>query len=93
MTKAGVINLTKGFAKELGPDNIRVNAIAPSVTLTARVRNILANDDKVSALSASHLVGLAEPEDIANAALFLASDESRMTTGHILCADSGTTIS
>ena len=91
--KGGVASMTRSMAAEYGADNIRVNAIAPSVTLTPRVRNILAHDDKVGDLSRSHLVGLAEPEDIANTALFLASDESRITTGHVLTVDSGTTIS
>ena len=43
--------------------------------------------------AARHLVGLAEPEDVARAALFLASDESARTTGHVLAVDSGLTIS
>ena len=91
--KGGVASMTRSMAAEYGADNIRVNAIAPSATLTPRVRHILANDDGVAALARSHLVGLAEPEDVANTALFLASDESRITTGHILTVDSGTTIS
>ena len=91
--KGGVASMTRSMAAEYAAEGIRVNAIAPSVTLTPRVRNILANDPKVGELSRKHLVGLAEPEDIANTALFLASDESRITTGHILTVDSGTTIS
>ena len=91
--KGGVAAMTRSMAAEYADKNIRVNAIAPSVTLTPRVKNILANDPKVEDLSRQHLVGMAEPIDIANTALFLASDESRITTGHILTVDSGTTIS
>jgi enoyl-[acyl-carrier-protein] reductase (NADH) len=47
----------------------------------------------VTKLAAAHLVGLIEPEDIANMAVFLASEESRMVTGHVYPVDSGVTIS
>jgi len=47
----------------------------------------------VDKLAKSHLLGLIQPEDIANSALYLASDDSRMLTGHILAVDSGVTIS
>jgi NAD(P)-dependent dehydrogenase (short-subunit alcohol dehydrogenase family) len=71
---------------------VRVNAIAPSVTMTARVQKLMAGNAAVDKLAQSHLLGLIQPEDIANAALYLASDESRMMTGHILSVDSGVTI-
>lgn len=48
---------------------------------------------RVTKIAASHLIGLIEPDDIANMAMFLASDESRMVTGHISPVDSGITIS
>jgi NAD(P)-dependent dehydrogenase (short-subunit alcohol dehydrogenase family) len=91
--KGGVAAMTRSMAAEYARDKVRVNAIAPSVTLTPRVRRLLEKAPGVSELAAKHLVGLAEPEDVARAALYLASDEARITTGHILTVDSGTTIS
>ena len=91
--KGGVAAMTRSMAGEYGKHNVRVNAIAPSVVLTPRVKNLLANSPGVEKLSKQHLVGLGEPEDVALAALYLASDEARVTTGHILTVDSGTTIS
>ena len=91
--KGGVAAMTRSMAAEYAKDKVRVNAIAPSVTLTPRVRRLLEKAPGVSELAAKHLVGLGEPEDVALAALYLASDEARVTTGHILTVDSGTTIS
>jgi NAD(P)-dependent dehydrogenase (short-subunit alcohol dehydrogenase family) len=91
--KGGVAAMTRSMAAEYAKDKVRVNAIAPSVTLTPRVKNLLANHPGVAELADQHLVGLGEPEDVALAALYLASDEARITTGHILTVDSGTTIS
>lgn len=70
-----------------------VNAIAPSATMTARVKQLVAGNTNLQKLADSHLVGLIEPEDIANCALYLASDESRMVTGQVIPVDSGVTIS
>jgi NAD(P)-dependent dehydrogenase (short-subunit alcohol dehydrogenase family) len=89
--KGGIASLTRAMAVDFAP-TIRVNAIAPSVTLTDRLRKRLENDPSVQKMAAAHLVGLAEPVDIAHAALYLASDESRMVTGQILRVDSGITI-
>ena len=91
--KGGVAAITRSMAVEFAPKNVRVNAIAPSATMTARVRKLMAGNAAIDKLAASHLVGLIEPEDIANMALFLASDESRMITGHVYPVDSGVTIS
>jgi NAD(P)-dependent dehydrogenase (short-subunit alcohol dehydrogenase family) len=90
--KGGVASLTRALAVTHGKDRVRVNAIAPSVTLTPRVRALLAGNDAMQKLANSHLLGLGEPEDVAQAALYLASDESRITTGTILRVDSGVTI-
>jgi NAD(P)-dependent dehydrogenase (short-subunit alcohol dehydrogenase family) len=90
--KGGVASLTRALAVTHGKDRVRVNAIAPSVTLTPRVRALIAANDAMQKLGNSHLLGLGEPEDVAQAALYLASDESRITTGTILRVDSGVTI-
>lgn len=90
--KGGVAALTRSMAVNFAPD-VRVNAIAPSVTLTERVKRLIQANPALHKLSESHLLGLIAPEDIANAAVFLASDESRMITGQVLPVDSGVTIS
>ena len=91
--KGGVASLTRSLAVEFAPHKVRVNAIAPSATMTERVRKLMAGNAAVDKLAQSHLLGLIQPEDIADAARYLASDESRMMTGHILSVDSGVTIS
>ncbi len=90
--KGAVASLTRSLAVEFAPD-VRVNALAPSVTMTDRVHGLLAGDAALGGLAKSHLLGLIEPEDIANAAVFLASDEFRRMTGQIVPVDSGVTIS
>ncbi len=91
--KGGVAAITRSMAVEFAAKMVRVNAIAPSATMTARVRALVAGNASLSKLADAHLVGLIEPEDIANMAVFLASDESRMVTGHVYPVDSGVTIS
>ena len=91
--KGGVAAITRSMAVEFAPSKVRVNAIAPSATMTDRVRALLAGNAGLTKLADSHLLGLIEPEDIANMAVFLASDESRMVTGHVYPVDSGVTIS
>jgi NAD(P)-dependent dehydrogenase (short-subunit alcohol dehydrogenase family) len=90
--KGAVAAMTRSMAVEFAPD-IRVNAIAPSATMTDRVRKLVAGNTALEKMAQSHLVGLIEPEDIANMALFLASDESRKVTGHVYPVDSGVIIS
>ncbi len=91
--KGGVAAMTRSMAVEFAPQKVRVNAIAPSATMTDRVRALVAGNAGLSKLADSHLVGLIEPEDIAYMAVFLASDESRVVTGHVYPVDSGVTIS
>ncbi len=90
MTKAGVINLTKGFAKELGPDNIRVNAIAPGVVETYFAAALIDDDDKKSrVINATPLRRYGQPSDIAGAAIYLASDASSYASGSVIILDGG----
>jgi NAD(P)-dependent dehydrogenase (short-subunit alcohol dehydrogenase family) len=91
--KGGIAALTRSLAVEFAPQRVRVNALAPSATMTARVKALMAGNTAVDKLARSHLLGLIQPEDIANGALYLASEESRMVTGQILSVDSGVTIS
>ncbi|MBW4093354.1 MAG: SDR family oxidoreductase [Proteobacteria bacterium] len=91
--KGGVAALTRSLAVEFAPHKVRVNALAPSATMTERVRKLMAGNAAVGQLARSHLLGLIAPEDIAAAALFLAGDGSVRITGQVLPVDSGVTIS
>jgi NAD(P)-dependent dehydrogenase (short-subunit alcohol dehydrogenase family) len=84
--KGGVLALTRALALQWAGENIRVNAIAPGVVLSERVRKLLREDDPLKKKS---ILGASEPEDVASMALYLASDESRRVTGAILPMDSG----
>ena len=90
--KGGIISLTKALAPECAEDNIRINAIAPGAIKTERVKKLLdkAKETGNDVILARHLLGLGEPEDVANLALFLASDDARLITGAIIPVDSGT---
>jgi NAD(P)-dependent dehydrogenase (short-subunit alcohol dehydrogenase family) len=92
--KGGIAAITRSMAVEFASQKVRVNAIAPAATMTDRVRGRFeAGNPRVTKIAAAHLIGLIQPEDIANMAVFLASDESRMITGHVYPVDSGITIS
>jgi NAD(P)-dependent dehydrogenase (short-subunit alcohol dehydrogenase family) len=84
--KGGVRALTQALALQWGAHNIRVNAIAPGVILTERVKALLREDDPIYKKS---LLGASDPDDVAQMALYLASDASRRVTGAILPMDSG----
>jgi NAD(P)-dependent dehydrogenase (short-subunit alcohol dehydrogenase family) len=90
--KGGIAAITRSLAVAYAPQ-VRVNAIAPSATMTDRVKRLVAGNANLQKLADAHLLGLIEPQDIANCALYLASDESRMVTGQVLPVDSGVTIS
>jgi NAD(P)-dependent dehydrogenase (short-subunit alcohol dehydrogenase family) len=90
--KGAVASMTRSMAVEFAP-TVRVNAIAPSATMTERVRKLVAGNTALEKLANSHLLGLIEPEDIAHMALFLASDETRKVTGNIYPVDSGVIMS
>lgn len=90
--KGAVAAITRSMAVEFAP-KVRVNAIAPSATMTERVIKLVAANLDLDKLANSHLLGLIEPDDIAAMALFLASDETRKVTGQVYPVDSGVIIS
>jgi 3-oxoacyl-[acyl-carrier protein] reductase len=90
-SKAGVIGMTKVWARELGRKGIRANAVAPGFIRTRLTEGI---PDKVMAklIERIPLARLGEPVDVANAFVWLASDEARYVTGHTFAVDGGTVI-
>ena len=80
-SKGGVVAMTRQMALELAPHRIRVNAIAPGLTDTAQPRYGMSEDEIAAAGRAIPLGHIALPDDIAHAAVFLASDEARFVTG------------
>jgi NAD(P)-dependent dehydrogenase (short-subunit alcohol dehydrogenase family) len=92
--KAGLINLVRSMAVELAPHNIRVNAVAPGVIATPRSKSDPVQATKMAERVAnSHIPAkrLGEPENIADAILFLSSDMARFVTGQTLAVDGGFT--
>ncbi len=90
-TKAGVIGMTKVWARELGRKGVRVNAVAPGFIRTRMTEGI---PDPVmeKLIERVPLNRLGEPEEIANAYLWLASDEASYVSGHVLAVDGGAVI-
>jgi len=86
-SKAAVINLTKTMAKELAP-YINVNTVAPGHTATEMTKS-LPEEIKRNMIEGSYLKRMAEPEDIAKAILFLASNDADFITGQVLLVDGG----
>lgn len=91
--KGGIVSLTRSNAVSYAPFNIRANAIAPGNTRTQRSQSHVANTPDFVGLPGRHPLGVCDPEDIAYAALYLGSDESRKVTGQVLAVDGGLTIS
>jgi len=89
--KAGVTGLTRAASVELGPKGIRVNAIAPGSTRTEQVAAMLTPEMVEKRLARTPLRRLGETRDIAEAALFLASDSSSWVTGTTMLVDGGVT--
>jgi len=88
-SKGGITNLTRALALELGPEGVRVNAINPGVIETA-----MTTDDSHVAGTMDERIPLrrdGQPDDVADAALFLASDDAAYVTGHNLVVDGGYT--
>jgi NAD(P)-dependent dehydrogenase (short-subunit alcohol dehydrogenase family) len=90
--KGAVAAMTRSMAVEYAADKIRVNAIAPGVVLTERVKKLLEGSKDIEKLAATHLLGLGLPSHMADMAVYLASDESAITTGQVISVDSGATI-
>ena len=88
-SKLGIVGLTRGMARELAPHRIRVNAVAPGVTNTAMPR--IGNTEAGLAELARHMPTgrIAEPEDIADAIVFLATDDARHIIGQLIHVNGG----
>ena len=92
MTKAGLVSLTKSFAKEYGQQGIRVNAILPVIVET-RFAKALIDDPRVQKmLSGLPVPRAGQPEDMVAGVLYLVSDEAAYTTGTTLVMDGGATL-
>jgi len=90
-SKFGIIGLTKTWAKEMGRDGIRVNAVAPGFTMTEMLETV--PEKVLTGISdRTPLKRLGKPEDIANSYFFLANDESSFITGQVLSVDGGLVI-
>lgn len=86
--KAGLVGLTKSLAKEFGPRNITVNLVAPGFIQTDMTAKL--SDDLITkAIEHTPLGRLGQPEDVARAVAFLASDAAAYITGQVLCVDGG----
>ena len=93
VSKAAVIGLTRGLARELGRDNIRVNCIAPSAVLTEGTREFFGekHERALQVIAAGQAIQRnLQPKDVAGAVLWLASDQSAFVTGQTIAVDGGT---
>ena len=88
--KAGILGLTKGLAGKLGPDRIRVNAVAPGWVITDRQQERWVTEGALEAHIAKQCIKeVMRPDDMVGTVLFLASDASRMLTAQMLIVDGG----
>jgi len=89
-TKGALVNLTRALAVEWAVNGIRVNAVAPTWVNTDLTRGLISNPEILKRmLDMTPLRKLAEPSDVADAIVFLASDRAAMITGHTLPVDGG----
>ena len=88
-SKAAIVAMTKGLARELGPYNVRVNAIAPSAIETDMLKGVLTAEVRASILARFPLGRLATTDDVANLAVYLASDAASFITGETIAVDGG----
>jgi NAD(P)-dependent dehydrogenase (short-subunit alcohol dehydrogenase family) len=90
ITKGAVLNMTKAFARECGPHGIRCNALLPGLIRTKFAGALLADEEQVRHYLGTHPLGrVGEPQDLAGAAVFLASDASSYMTGELMVVDGG----
>jgi NAD(P)-dependent dehydrogenase (short-subunit alcohol dehydrogenase family) len=87
--KGAVHTLTRSTARRYAHERVRINAIAPAAVLTERIAKLLEASPAARDLASGQALGLVEPREIANAAVFLASDESKKVTGQILAIHGG----
>lgn len=87
--KSGIVGLTRGLARDLGPSAIRANAIAPGRVVTERVAGQLSDEWVAETHALQCIPDLIRPSDIADCALWLASDAARMLTGQCIIVDGG----
>ena len=93
ISKAAEFQLVRNLAVEWGPDNIRVNAIAPGLVRTDFARKLWEDPEQAAGrIARTPLRRLGEPEDIAGLAVYLASDAGRWTTGQSIAVDGGVSI-
>src|SRR5712691_3040931 len=92
ISKAADFQLARNLAVEFGPHNVRVNCIAPGLVKTDFARALWDNPQTLERrLAKTPLTRIGQPEDIAGAAVFLASDQASFITGQVLVVDGGTT--
>lgn len=91
--KGAIVALTRVMAVDYAGHGVRVNAVAPGVVLTDRIRERFAGQEPNAELERHHLLGFVEPESVADLALFLASREAAQITGQVFSVDSGYSIS
>jgi NAD(P)-dependent dehydrogenase (short-subunit alcohol dehydrogenase family) len=90
VTKGAVLNMTKAFARECGPEGIRCNAILPGLIRTKFAGTLITDEQQLQHYVGSNpLRRVGEPQDLAGAAVFLASDASSYVTGEFLVVDGG----
>lgn len=91
MTKGALISAVKSMSIELAPRKIRVNAVSPGVVVTSMSKNAIysRNQESLDRIKAMHPLGLGQPDDVANACIFLLLDASRWITGTNLIIDGG----
>lgn len=94
IAKTGLFQLARQLASEVGPQGIRVNTVSPGAVLTDMIRTLVATREgwEAGTLAQTPLRRIAEPEDVAAAILFMASDAARHVTGQDLVVDGGRTI-
>ena len=88
-TKAGVVAMTQGFARELGPYGINVNAVSPGVVETAMTASLMSDEMRERVVSSIPMRRLVEPIEIARVVAYLASDVSQAITGQAIVVDRG----